>query len=403
MLSLASLPPLSLYIHIPWCVKKCPYCDFNSHQIRSNGEVDFPEQEYISALIDDLTQQLPQVWGRRLHSIFIGGGTPSLFSASGIDNLLSNVRALLPFQTDIEITLEANPGTAEAQKFKDFFAAGVNRLSMGIQSFDDAHLKTLGRIHSGNEALKAIEFAHNAGFKKFNLDLMHGLPHQTPEQAQQDLNTAIKQGVNHISWYQLTLEPNTLFFAKPPKLPEEDYLVDIQNLGETALSAAGFEQYEISAFAKEQQHQSQHNLNYWTFGDYLAIGAGAHGKITLPADNKIVRYHQYRNPKDYLNPEKNYTLETNNIQPEDLPLEFMMNVLRLKQKIPVRLFNERTGLPWSAIEPGVIRAVEDNLIALDSEFFQVTDRGHRYLNDLLEMFLAESIDLPKTINIKQID
>lgn len=399
MLSLTSLPPLSLYIHIPWCVRKCPYCDFNSH---AQKEV-LPENEYIDALIEDLTEQLPLVWGRRLQSIFIGGGTPSLFSSQSMERLLSQLRALIPFEFDMEITLEANPGTAEANKFKGFRAAGINRLSIGVQSFSDEHLKQLGRIHSAKEAFAAIEMAQQAGFEKINIDLMHGLPQQQVTDAKNDLTQAIATGVTHLSWYQLTLEPNTLFYQRPPTLPDDEILIDIQDMGEEYLRSVGFLQYEVSAYAKSPQVQSRHNLNYWTFGDYLAIGAGAHGKLTLPAENKIIRFSKFRSPKDYLNPAKQYEQTRKEIKPKELPLEFMMNALRLVDGVPEHYFFERTGLSLQIIEPQLRQAEERELIDRSNGCLKATPLGHRFLNDLLDHFAEENIRLAEKISIKQIN
>ncbi len=381
----AGLPPLALYIHVPWCVKKCPYCDFNSHTQKQA----LPEKEYIDALLEDLTEQLPSVWGRPIVSIFIGGGTPSLFTAQSYDYLLSQLRALLPFSHDIEITLEANPGTAEADKFKGYFDAGINRMSIGVQSFNLDHLKVLGRIHNADEALRAVQFAKAAGFEKINIDLMHGLPKQTPEQAENDLKTALDIGATHVSWYQLTLEPNTPFYHSPPAIPDDDHLADIQELGEAFLTNHGFDKYEISAYASTKQQQSVHNKNYWSFGDYLAIGAGAHGKITLPAEQKIIRFSQYKNPKDYLNKEKPFNQNRKAINVNELPLEFMMNALRLKHGVPAQLFSERTGLPLSVISSMLNDAKQKELLVNQNNIIAPTELGQRYLNDLLDYFLPE--------------
>ncbi|MCO7225275.1 radical SAM family heme chaperone HemW [Pleionea sp. CnH1-48] len=387
MQHLTQLPPLSLYVHIPWCVRKCPYCDFNSHENRQTMD----EQAYIDALVADLTQELPAVWGRRLSSIFIGGGTPSLFSAQAIDSLLSQIRALIPFNGDIEITLEANPGTAEADKFKGFFQAGINRLSIGVQSFNDQHLHTLGRIHKANEALKAIKMAQEAGFERINVDLMHGLPEQTQAQAMQDLATAFDSGVSHLSWYQLTLEPNTLFYRHPPKLPADDALSDIQDAGEARLKDAGFNKYEISAYAKAPSLQSRHNLNYWQFGDYLGIGAGAHGKITLPAEQKIRRYSKKRHPKSYLDASQPYLDNQKTLAIEELPLEFFMNTMRLTQGVDQQLFFERTGLTPALINDNIEQAVFKELLDTTEGIYRPTPLGHKFLNDLLEMFMPENL------------
>ncbi|MEE4245174.1 MAG: radical SAM family heme chaperone HemW [Kangiellaceae bacterium] len=399
MLSLSSLPPLSLYIHIPWCVKKCPYCDFNSHEQKKQ----LPEQAYIDALIQDLTEQLPRVWGRRLNSIFIGGGTPSLFTAESFERLLSQVRALIPFNYDIEITLEANPGTAEADKFKGFFDAGINRLSIGVQSFNDNHLKQLGRIHGSSEALKAINMAQAAGFERINIDLMHGLPGQTIKQAMDDLSIGFDSGVTHLSWYQLTLEPNTLFYQKPPKLPSDERLTDIQDQGELLLKENGFNKYEVSAYSKSKNLRSAHNLNYWSFGDYLAIGAGAHGKLTLPAENKIIRYNQFRNPKDYLDSDKPFTNTSKKIAEQDLPLEFMMNAMRLVDGVPANYFLERTGLTQQLIKPQLDQLLAKEMLLIDSQRWRATELGQRFLNDLLDHFMAEALSFGNRITITKID
>ncbi len=398
MIALNSLPPLSLYVHIPWCVKKCPYCDFNSHNLKSS----LPEKAYIEALLEDLTEQIPLVWGRQLSSIFIGGGTPSLFSAQAIDQLLSGIRALIPIMPDAEITLEANPGTAEASKFEGFLQAGVNRLSIGIQSFNARHLKVLGRIHNDLEAKNAIVMAQRAGFKKINLDLMHGLPEQTETEAKEDLLRAIDFGIEHISWYQLTLEPNTLFYQQPPRLPDDDRLSDIQDVGEEILTTHGFSKYEVSAFSKRRETQSQHNLNYWTFGDYLGIGAGAHGKITLPAENQIVRMSKKRNPKDFLNPEKSFLESQKKIETEELPLEFMMNAMRLVDGVPEMFFFQRTGLSLPMIAQPIKVAQDKGLLERSENWLRPSDLGHRFLNDLLDCFSEEHLGWSQTIPVKNL-
>ena len=397
---LQQTPPLSLYIHIPWCVQKCPYCDFNSHSLKTAVD----ENAYITALINDLTFELPQVWGRRLSSIFIGGGTPSLFSAQAIDQLLSQVRALMPFAGDIEITLEANPGTAEANKFSDFRKAGINRLSIGVQSFNDPSLLVLGRIHDASQALNAIDMAHKAGFERINIDLMHGLPNQSPDAATKDLQQAINTGASHISWYQLTLEPNTAFYQSPPQLPDDDNLADIQEAGESLLNSNRFEQYEVSAFAQHNNLRSQHNLNYWQFGDYLGIGAGAHGKITLPNEQHIKRISKRRHPKDYLNPKKNFIDKEKVIALDELPLEFMMNALRLKEGVPSNTFFQRTGIPLSAINQPLETARQKGLMSNQPEQLKTTTLGQRYLNELLEIFMPHnlSLKLPTQISSERI-
>lgn len=377
--------PLSLYVHIPWCVRKCPYCDFNSHEAKN----DIPEAQYIDALLLDLQQDLPRVWGRRLQSIFIGGGTPSLFSAEGIDRLLSGIRALLPFMGDIEITMEANPGTAEAQKFKGFREAGVNRLSIGVQSFAEAQLQALGRIHGEVEARRAIEWARAAGFDNFNIDLMHGLPGQTVAQAMRDLEIAVAMQPTHISWYQLTIEPNTRFAFDPPVLPEDDVLADIQEQGHQFLHAHGFPRYEVSAYASAAR-RSQHNLNYWQFGDYLGIGAGAHGKITDMQTQKVYRTHKHRHPKVYLKGE-GFVAGEEPIGAEDMPFEFFMNALRLVDGVPAAFYPQRTGLRLEPLQPLIRELRQQQLLHDDAETLAPTELGMRYLNSVLQKFLPDSL------------
>jgi oxygen-independent coproporphyrinogen-3 oxidase len=375
------LPPLSLYIHIPWCVSKCPYCDFNSHE--SNN---IPEAEYVAALINDLERELPFVQGRSLTSIFFGGGTPSLFSPQSIASILKAVEQRIPFEHDIEITLEANPGTVEQKKFIGYRAAGVNRLSIGIQSFSDMHLKSLGRIHSGQDAIKAVASAKSAGFNNFNLDLMHGLPHQNQQQALFDLQQAIELKPTHISWYQLTIEANTAFYSRPPILPIEDELADIQDAGEQHLANHGYQQYEISAYS-EKSKQCTHNLNYWRFGDYLGIGAGAHGKVTLLEQQIIQRRWKTRSPKDYLQAQDflagNRTLST-----KELPLEFLMNALRLNQGFSEKLFNDTTGVQFSKIEVLIEKLIHKGLLDKNTQYINTTDLGKRFLNEILSDFEA---------------
>jgi putative oxygen-independent coproporphyrinogen III oxidase len=378
-MTLASLPPLSLYVHIPWCVKKCPYCDFNSHAVRD----EIPEAAYVAAVLRDLEQEARAASGRTIHSIFIGGGTPSLFSPKGIGDILEGANRIIPFDGDIEITMEANPGTFEQAKFAGFKSAGVNRLSVGVQSFNTAHLERLGRIHSGNEACTAIESARALGFDRLNIDLMHGLPDQTPEQALSDLNTALELGPDHLSWYQLTIEPNTEFHAKPPVIPEDESLWAIQQAGHDRLNTCGFTQYEVSAYAKQPSSRAKHNINYWQFGDYLGVGAGAHGKVTTP-DGEIVRRWKQRSPKAYLNAINPLGGGTA-IAPEDRPFEFMMNALRLIDGVEQDLYSERTGQPFSHIEPLVRSLRQKGLITPDR--LQTTPLGQRFLNDVLEAFL----------------
>jgi oxygen-independent coproporphyrinogen-3 oxidase len=380
-----TLPPLSLYIHVPWCVRKCPYCDFNSHEAAS----DIPETEYIQALLNDLEQDLHWVQGRPIESIFFGGGTPSLLSARAYETLFTGLTEKLTFSPDIEITLEANPGTFEADKFKAYRQLGINRLSMGIQSFQPEHLKRLGRVHDRAQALAAIETAINAGFSNFNLDLMHGLPDQTPEQALDDLNTALSFQPPHLSWYQLTIEPNTEFYKRPPVLPEDDTLWDIQEQGQERLAQAGLSQYEISAYSLPDK-QARHNINYWRFGDYLGIGAGAHGKITTsgPQGLTIIRTRKTRLPKDYLNTEKRFLAGQDRIAPEDTALECMMNALRLHEGIPVSDFEARTGMTLSSIEAPLGKARSLGLIECDTAI-RASERGQQYLNELLALFLTD--------------
>ncbi|MDH3309430.1 MAG: radical SAM family heme chaperone HemW [Gammaproteobacteria bacterium] len=381
MQQFATLPPLSLYVHIPWCVRKCPYCDFNSHEARQ----EIPEREYIDALLRDLEQDLPRVWGRPVYSIFIGGGTPSLFSPESIDRLLSGLRARLPLDQNIEITLEANPGTFELDRFKGFRAAGINRLSIGIQSFDETKLKALGRIHGREEALRAAEAARAAGFDNFNLDLMFGLPQQSVEEALADIRRAIELEPSHLSVYQLTIEPNTLFHAHPPKLPDDDSIGEMQIQLQTKLAAAGYRQYEVSAYARKG-FECRHNLNYWEFGDYLGIGAGAHAKITQAGG--ITRLWKVKQPNEYLRtagaPEN-----IGGEQPlsrQHTVTEFMMNALRLNRGFPSRLFAERTGLPISVAARPLQEAEQKGLITWDIETMRPTDTGFRYLNNLVAMF-----------------
>lgn len=378
--------PLSLYIHFPWCVRKCPYCDFNSHTLKQ----ELPENDYIDALLADLEQDLSKIWGRSITSIFMGGGTPSLFSPTAIDHLLTAIKSRLRVSPEAEITLEANPGTIEQDKFKGFRQAGINRLSIGIQSFQAEKLKTLGRIHDQQEAIKAAEIAKNAGFDNFNLDLMFGLPQQTITDAIQDLQTAIMLNPTHLSWYQLTLEPNTLFYQKPPPLPADDLIWDMQQQGKNLLATHNFAQYEISAYAKSGL-QCQHNLNYWEFGDYLGIGAGAHSKITDFANNTIRRFHKVRHPKDYLDINKAFIVEEKTVNPAELPLEFMMNALRLNKAIPITLFTERTGIDIAVISKPLNQAQKLELLAVENNNFIVTAHGQKFLNNLLELFLPEPV------------
>jgi len=375
---LAALPPLALYVHIPWCVRKCPYCDFNSHE-RSGA---LPEKEYVGKLLEDLESLLPSVWGRRLTSVFIGGGTPSLFSPESIDALLSGVRARLPLEPGAEITLEANPGTVEAGRFRGFRDAGVNRISVGVQSFDDAMLKALGRVHSAEEAKRAVASAL-AAFDNVNLDLMYGLPGQSLALARADIEAGAASGVPHLSAYQLTIEPNTAFYSKPPQLPEHDLSADMQGMIEDFLDEKQFQHYETSAFARPG-HRCRHNLNYWEFGDYLGIGAGAHGKISFP--DRITRHSRMKQPREYLAARDTLT-EEKVVSPAELPFEFMLNALRLPYGFSAGLFQERTGLPLSTIARPLQAAEEKGLIERDLKVIHPTPKGQRFLNELLELFL----------------
>ena len=375
--------PLSLYIHIPWCIKKCPYCDFNSHKSPDT----IPETSYIDALLADFENDLLHVDQRTLHSIFIGGGTPSLLSASAFERLFNGIQQRLPFKEDIEITLEANPGTVEQQRFTDYRALGINRLSLGVQSFNAHHLKALGRIHDDQQAHRAIDSARHAGFNNINIDIMHGLPKQSVSEGLADLRAAIAHEPEHLSWYQLTIEPNTLFYKQRPTLPNEDEACTLEEKGLTLLAKKGFERYEISAFSK-QNKRSQHNMNYWLFGDYIGIGAGAHGKLTrAPMD--VMRTRKYRQPTDYLNITKPFLASTEQVSNTDLLFEFMLNTTRLQEAIPNALFTERTGLAFKTLEPRLLVAKNKGLITLNNHHWQVTCLGRRYTNDLQALFLAE--------------
>ncbi|MFD2178730.1 radical SAM family heme chaperone HemW [Veronia pacifica] len=383
---MSAVIPLSLYVHIPWCVQKCPYCDFNSHTLK--GEV--PEQDYIDALLDDLSQdlsQFPEAGSRPLHSIFIGGGTPSLMSPDEIGRLLAGIEAQLPFSDNIEITMEANPGTVEADKFLAYRDVGVNRISIGVQSFDAAKLTKLGRIHGPKEANRAALLAHDAGLNSFNLDLMHGLPDQSLAGALSDLKQAIDLSPPHLSWYQLTIEPNTQYYSKPPVLPDDDDLWDIFEQGHELLREAGYVQYETSGYSKPG-FQCQHNLNYWRFGDYLGIGCGAHGKVT---DNKgnITRTVKVKHPRGFLDPDKAYLADSRRVSSEELPFEFFMNRLRLVEACPKAEFTERTGLSLSAIEQPVNDAISQGYLRDTGDCWQVTEKGRLFLNDLLGTFMSD--------------
>ncbi len=383
-LQFSAPPPLALYIHVPWCVRKCPYCDFNSHEAKTV----IPEDEYVAALIADLESALPQIWGRIVSSIFIGGGTPSLFSPEAYDTLLAAVRARVNLQADAEITLEANPGTVEAAKFAGFRNAGINRVSLGIQSFDDAKLRSLGRIHSADEARRAIDLALQH-FDRVNLDLMYALPEQKLKQAEADIKEAISRGTEHLSAYHLTLEPNTPFHHSPPPLPDDDLSADMQLMVEEFFAAAGYEHYETSAFAK-RGGRCRHNLNYWNFGDYLGIGAGAHGKLTSHLG--VVREMRRKHPHDYLDGAKrgDFIQERRNVTATELPFEFMMNALRLTEGFPSRLFDERTGLPLAKVHAELLQAQRDGFIEVTAERITPTLRGQRFLNTLLQSFLRDA-------------
>ena len=377
-------PPLTLYIHFPWCVRKCPYCDFNSHAVKD----EIPEAQYIDALITDLEQHAPDIWSRAVESVFIGGGTPSLMSGNALDRLLGKVRALTKLEPRAEITLEANPGTFEATRFKEYRQSGINRLSIGVQSFNDRHLKALGRIHGADEAISACETAKTAGFDNFNIDLMHGLPDQTADSAVADIQQALDLKPTHLSWYQLTLEPNTLFAANPPQLPDEQTLADIQQAGASLIAAAGFEQYEVSAYARTKK-RCHHNLNYWLFGDYLGIGAGAHSKLSFPAHNTIIRHSKARHPADYIKTaasEARIRGETS-VSPVDARLEFMMNALRLNDGFSVQEYEGRTGESIAAVRPVLEKAEQDGLIERSLQQIKTTATGARYLDTVLQLFM----------------
>lgn len=378
------LPPLALYIHFPWCVRKCPYCDFNSHELR--GEL--AETAYIDALLADLEQDLPRIWGRSISSIFMGGGTPSLFSANSIERLLSGLRARLAFAPNIEITLEANPGTVELERFADFHAIGINRLSIGVQSFQDTQLQQLGRIHTGKQAIHAVEAAHRVGFDNFNLDLMFALPGQTRQSALDDLQTAIDLSPSHISYYQLTIEPNTLFHKHPPLLPDDELAWTMQCEGQARLDGAGYTQYEISAYAQTNK-QCRHNLNYWQFGDYLGIGAGAHDKITDMSQQTITRCWKVKHPDTYLNDAATgqRLAGSRSLSQADIILEFMLNALRLTHGFKHDLFQQHTGLPLDSIENAVRQAETNGWLVNNKEGIKPTEQGQRFHNDLVSLFL----------------
>ncbi len=386
LLQLQALPPLSLYVHLPWCIKKCPYCDFNSHEWRDNAQ-GMPEQRYIDALLADLEASLPLIWGRPVHSIFIGGGTPSLFEPASIDRLISGIRARLPLEAEAEITMEANPGTFEKDRFKAFRAAGVTRLSIGVQSFNDAHLKALGRVHNSDQAMAAVAEAQSA-FETFNLDVMYALPGQSLADLTQDIQTALSFKPPHISIYHLTIEPNTMFAKHPPVLPEDDDAYAMMDLITEMTGAAGLQRYEVSAYAKPG-HRCWHNLNYWQFGDYLGIGAGAHSKLSFA--HRVMRYVRYREPQLYLvhalqgAPVTQYA----EVAREELPFEYMLNALRLKEGFSLADYMSRTGLAMTSIQQGLAKAEAKQLIARDLNRVWPTERGFDFLSDLQALFLAD--------------
>ena len=383
-LTLAALPPLSLYVHLPWCLKKCPYCDFNSHAVRGALE-ELPQRRYVDALVADLEAALPFVWGRRVHTIFIGGGTPSLFAPEEIERLLAAIRARLPLEPGCEITLEANPGTFERERFHAFRAAGVNRLSIGVQSFDDSRLAALGRVHDAAQARAAIAEAKDA-FETFNIDLMYALPGQTLAECEADLDAAVAFAPPHLSVYQLTIEPNTYFAKYPPPLPDDDLASSmLDRIAETTV-AAGLERYEVSAYARAG-HRARHNLNYWEFGDYLGIGAGAHGKLSFP--HRVVRQVRLRDPAAYLaGAEAGAAIASETeVQRAELPFEFMLNALRLREGFELARFAERTGMPLSAIAGPLAEAERRGLVGRDLHHVRPSERGFDFLNDLLELFL----------------
>ncbi|MFZ6725662.1 radical SAM family heme chaperone HemW [Undibacterium sp. MH2W] len=382
-LNLTVLPPLALYVHFPWCVRKCPYCDFNSHEVKGS----FDEDAYLRALRADLESALPMIWGRKIYSIFIGGGTPSLMSAAGLDRLMSDLRTLLPIDGAAEITMEANPGTFEMEKFRSYRQSGINRLSIGIQSFHSGHLASLGRIHNGDEARRAIEIAQTH-FDNFNLDLMFALPGQSLAQVKTDVETALSFAPPHLSLYHLTLEPNTYFAKFPPAIPDDDLSAEMQDLIHEKMAGEGYRNYEVSAYAR-QGHESRHNQNYWNFGDYLGIGAGAHSKLSFP--HRIVRQARYKQPKAFMDAALagNAVQESNEIAAHDLPFEFMLNALRLNQGFAVNLFQERTGLLINSIEKELSEAERKGLLTRDHQTIAPTERGRMFLNDLQQIFLRD--------------
>lgn len=377
-----NLPPLSLYVHVPWCVQKCPYCDFNSHGQKG----DIPEAEYVQHLIDDLKADLHLVQGRKIHSIFIGGGTPSLLTGAAYTRLLNEIDSLIGLSDNCEITLEANPGTVETGRFKDYVKAGINRISIGVQSMQNDKLKALGRIHGADEACYAAQQATEAGLNSFNLDLMHGLPGQSLDDALSDLKQIIALSPPHISWYQLTIEPNTQFASKPPTLPQDETLWDIQEQGQALLAQAGYQQYEISGYAKPG-FQCQHNLNYWRFGDYLGIGCGAHGKVTDAKTGVITRTEKVKHPRGYMDIIKPYLYKSWQVEQDDLAFEFFMNRFRLTEPCPIEDYSALTNQPLQSQQAALNRAINTGLLIEKDGHWQVSLKGHRFLNDLLELFV----------------
>ena len=375
-------PPLGLYVHLPWCERKCPYCDFNSHETAH-----IPEQDYISQLLKDLEQEASALGDREVSTLFIGGGTPSLFSGTAITALMDGIAARIPLAATLEATMEANPDSAEAEKFSAFYAAGINRLSIGVQSFRDAQLKALGRVHDSDSAHRAIDAAKAAGFTRFNIDLMHGLPEQNDNQAKQDLRTAMELGAPHISWYQLTLEPNTVFYTSPPALPDENLLADIQDVGEALLAEGGYQQYEVSAYGRVGD-RCKHNINYWSFGDYIGIGAGAHGKLTSH-DGGVRRYSKTRKPDDYLSDSGFKRVGEKVLNAAELPGEFMMNALRLNTGFEIADFTARTGLEWSAVAETVEQQIARGLLEQSGNTIRASAVGRRFLDTLIAEFLVE--------------
>jgi putative oxygen-independent coproporphyrinogen III oxidase len=393
LVTLTALPPLSLYIHWPWCVRKCPYCDFNSHEFNAGADAnsvdEATEAAYVQALLRDLENELPRIWGRRVYTVFIGGGTPSLMRPQALDSLLAGIRARLPLEADAEITLEANPGTVEAARFEAYAGAGVNRVSVGVQSFNPEHLKAIGRIHDGAQAIKAVEAAVRF-MPRVNVDIMYGLPGQTPAQAAADLSQAIALGVGHISAYHLTLEANTYFHRYPPPLPDDDACADMQEANQELLAANGLVHYETSAYARPNQ-RSQHNQNYWAFGDYIGIGAGAHGKISFP--DKIVRTVKHKHPKAYLDGALNNAFMQSEVAvaAKELPFEFMLNALRLQQGFDLAWFSERTGQPLVLVQSKINALQAKGLLETTQQgnqtWLRPTALGHRFLNDVVDAFL----------------